>query len=372
MPVQTISGSNAVVTQSISTKSGGKLALAVQGSTGSVMPISISLPAHAFTEDLTLAVTSAMPMIQNRSGFVDIKIVAFTEAKVAITQFDQPIAINLGKVDPLAVLAFSSDDVAWQDIAKLTGDTLPTGSGEGYYIALNGDVVILTRHLTSFGTKVKPLPIEISTKERTLRVGEFFSLNLTGIQGAGHIWFVSSSPSVCGVSTWGIVHPLSAGDCNIQVSVSASGNYMDVHSEPFKFTIEPSVYAAQVSLNTAAPLAITKLPATTKLVGSIYFNRNTSALDRDAYVALAKVLLSLKNSQNYSVKLVGHSDATKGLNNDAISLARSKSVAKFLKLNAISGKIENIGQGTKNLVSTVRANYGMNRRVEVWVTTVNL
>jgi len=89
-------------------------------------------------------------------------------------------------------------------------------------------------------------------------------------------------------------------------------------------------------------------------------------------VALAKVLLSLKNSQNYSVKLVGHSDATKGLNNDAISLARSKSVAKFLKLNAISGKIENIGQGTKNLVSTVRANYGMNRRVEVWVTTVNL
>jgi outer membrane protein OmpA-like peptidoglycan-associated protein len=107
------------------------------------------------------------------------------------------------------------------------------------------------------------------------------------------------------------------------------------------------------------------------LIGSVYFNRNTSALDHKAYVALAKVLASLKSYKNYTIKLVGHSDVTKGLNNYAISLARGKTVAGFLKKNKTSGKIEIKGLAAKVLVANDQANGALNRHVEVWVTSVN-
>jgi outer membrane protein OmpA-like peptidoglycan-associated protein len=299
-----------------------------------------------------------------------------TKDNVAIKQFEQPLRINLGKLDSQAAIAYSSDDLAWNKIGKLVGDQLPAGRSEGYYIDENGDVIILTLHLTSFGTKIQSAKLEITTKEVTLTVGEAFTLDVSGIQGSGHVWFESNTPEICDVTSTGKVHPYKIGDCYIVVAVSASGNFMDVYSEPFKFSIEAAVTQSPVEvtkpdqIKVVAP-AITAVKPTTKLIGIVYFGRNTSALDHKAYVALSKVLASLKSFKNYSIKLVGHSDGSKGLNSYAISSARSKTVAGFLKKNKTSGKIVIKGLGAKELIANVRANDGLNRRVEVWVTTAN-
>jgi outer membrane protein OmpA-like peptidoglycan-associated protein len=343
-------------------KSGDTMALSVQGSSGLIMPVSISFPADASTQDLVISVSSVAPTLEPLPGFVAIQITAMTNDKVAITQFDQPLLINLGKLDLQAAIAYSSDGSTWNDIAKLEGDQLPAASGEGYFIAVNGDVIILTRHLTSFGTKIKPIALKVTTTEAKLTLNEVFSLDVSGIQGAGKIQFESTSPKVCYVTQKGKVIPHGTGECHVAVAVSASGNFMDAYSTPTKFIIEDAVFAS----SSAQPVSVS-IKQRTKLIGSVYFNRNSSALNQKAFVALAKVLASLKSYKNYTIKLVGHSDGTKGLNNQAISLARSKTVAGFLKKNKTSGKIAIEGLAAKELVASVRANDALNRRVEVWV-----
>jgi outer membrane protein OmpA-like peptidoglycan-associated protein len=209
--------------------------------------------------------------------------------------------------------------------------------------------------------------LELNTKEDTLTLGEDFQVDVTGIMGTGLVWFETRSPKVCDVTSLGKVHPYTTGECSIVVAVAASGYYMDAYSEPKKFQIKAS-NIAPVPVVTVIPAAT---PITPKLVlmGSVYFTRSTSALDNKAYLALAKILTSLKSKENYSINLVGYSDVSKGLNNYALSLARSKTVASYLKKNKVAVKISNVGRAANQLVSNLRADDPLNRRVELWVVT---
>ena len=79
------------------------------------------------------------------------------------------------------------------------------------------------------------------------------------------------------------------------------------------------------------------------------------------------MLTKLKSYKNFTIKLVGHSDASKGLDNSALSLTRSKTVAGYLEKSKVTGKIQIKGMAAKDLFSSDRANDALNRRVEVWV-----
>ena len=369
--LQVISTTNQVLTKTITPLTGGTVSVAIAGSNGIPMPVSILIPANASANDLIFTVSSPTLTVQSATGFVSIKVTAKTSDNVAVTAFDVPININLGKLDSGALLAYSSDGFTWNTISQLSSNVLPANLGEGFYITPNGDSVILTRHLTSFGTKLAPMLIEITTKEETLDVGEDFMLDVSGIKSQGHVWFTSTTPDVCDVTSHGKVHPYAAGECLIVVSVAANGDHMDVHSEPTRFEIRPVVVAPVIpapEITVAPVVSVPNIPVS-KLLGSVYFTRSTWALDHNAYLALSKLLTSLKKFKSYSILLVGHSDVSKGLDNQALSLARSKTVATYLKKNSVVAKVAYNGMAFKQLVSTDRVNDALNRRVEMWVIT---
>jgi outer membrane protein OmpA-like peptidoglycan-associated protein len=304
---------------------------------------------------------------------VNIKIVATTAEKTQVTQFAVPLSINLGALDSKAELAYSSDGLSWKTISQLNSSELPADKSEGFYLTPNGDSVILTRHLTSFATKVAAEPVEITTSEDTLTVGEDFTLDVTGIVGTGHVWFDSTTPDICDVTSQGKVHPYAVGTCLITVAVAASGNFMDVYSDLTKFEITAAVVtpvAPKVEEVTPVAVAIPLAPVS-KLLGSVYFTRSTWALDHNAYVALAKLLTSLKNLKNYSIMLVGHSDVSKGLDNKALSVARSKTVAAYLKKNMVVAKVAYKGVALQQIGTRTRVDDALNRRVEMWIITSN-
>jgi outer membrane protein OmpA-like peptidoglycan-associated protein len=250
-------------------------------------------------------------------------------------------------------------------IAKLSGTRLPSNLDEGYYIAANGDVIILTRHLTSFATKLKRSELVVTTTETTYTVGENFLLSVSGIQDSAEVNFESTTPNVCQVNSEGKVVPSLAGECNIAVSVPAAGNYMAAYSNSNKFIIEKVV----VTSSPAKPVALS-VKQTGKLIGSVYFPRNTSALDQKALVALKKILDKFKSYQSFTIKLVGHSYVNKSLNNSAITLARGKTVAEYFK-NKVIGKIQIVNISAKDVSSPNSVNDSIYRLVEVWVIPSN-
>ncbi|TSA48138.1 MAG: OmpA family protein [Actinomycetales bacterium] len=101
-------------------------------------------------------------------------------------------------------------------------------------------------------------------------------------------------------------------------------------------------------------------------IGVVYFTRSTYALDHNAFVALADILISLKSMKNRTITITGFTDITKGLDNSVISKARADTVRDYLLKNRIVGKFVVKGDGSTQLVAAGRSNDPLNRRVEIW------
>lgn len=343
-----------VVTKIISNSDGGVISVFLKDELGELSPITISIPSNVANEELQFSITSPILVSEMKAGFTTIKITAKNSANVAVIQFSEPLQINLGKVNPELIIASSSDGYLWNIIEKLNGVLLNINDQDGYYLNNNGEVIILTRHLTSFGTKIKRQNLEISTSERTLTFGEDFQLGITEVAGNGFVSFNSLTSDVCSVTSSGSVSSHSPGDCYLTASLTASGYYLDVKSAPKLFVIESAIRIPQ--------LEVTK-------IGTIYFTRSTSALDHKAYLALAKVLNNLKKYEKFTLKVTGFSDITLGLDNSVLSQNRAKSVAAYLRKNLVTSKISVSGAGASQTVAIARTADQLNRRVEVWVTS---
>jgi len=341
------------VTKNISNADGGAISVFLVNPSGALIPVSLLIPSNASTEDLKFTVTSPVASTDTKPGFVTIKIIALNAANVEVTKFIEPLQINLGKLDSNAAIASSQDGHSWLDIKKLTGTTLSSNDQDGYYLNDKSEVIILTLHLTSFGSKSKMEDLDISTSEKTFILGEDFQLAAIGVMGTGHVWYDSLATDICDVTSSGRVISFKTGNCYITISVSANGIYMDAVSAPKLFVIESAIQTEQL--------------LTTK-VGTIFFTRSTSALDHNAYLALAKVLALLAKQGKFTLKVIGYSDQTLGLDNSVLSLSRAKSVVSYLRKNLITSKISFSGAGNSQPVAIGRTADQLNRRVEIWST----
>ncbi len=341
------------VTKNISNADGGAISVFLVNPSGALIPVSLLIPSNASTEDLKFTVTSPVASTDMKPGFVTIKIIALNAANVEVTKFIEPLQINLGKLDSNAAIASSQDGHSWLDIKKLTGTTLSSNDQDGYYLNDKSEVIILTLHLTSFGSKSKMEDLDISTSEKTFILGEDFQLAAIGVMGTGHVWYDSLATDICDVTSSGRVISFKTGNCYITISVSANGIYMDAVSAPKLFVIESAIQTEQL--------------LTTK-VGTIFFTRSTSALDHNAYLALAKVLALLAKQGKFTLKVIGYSDQTLGLDNSVLSLSRAKSVVSYLRKNLITSKISFSGAGNSQPVAIGRTADQLNRRVEIWST----
>ncbi len=103
-----------------------------------------------------------------------------------------------------------------------------------------------------------------------------------------------------------------------------------------------------------------------RLISTILFTRSTSALDHNAYVALAQLLRRIEAGALFTFELRGYADKSKGLDNLALSLARAKSVRAFLIKNKVTGSKKVHGYSSSNSHSLTRSSDSIDRRVEVW------
>jgi outer membrane protein OmpA-like peptidoglycan-associated protein len=103
-----------------------------------------------------------------------------------------------------------------------------------------------------------------------------------------------------------------------------------------------------------------------RLISTILFTRSTSALDHNAYVALAQLLKQIEAGALSTFELRGYADKSKGLDNLALSLARAKSVRAFLIKNKVTGSKKVRGYSSSNSHSLTRSSDPVDRRVEVW------
>ena len=202
--------------------------------------VTVTAPAGILPDNARLDIVSGTAPEAVSAGLLQVEINAYDEQGVRITELKSVLTMNLGPL-PLKGndVVYSQDGLVWKSIAKLTGKVLPDGVGEGYYLDQDENVVILTRHLTFYGTKrlAKDLVLLSTVKER--EIGTNVRLALQGGSGTGALTFISLTPKICSITQKGVVTALSAGECSVDVVKNGDAIYSSGTSGPFALTVNP-------------------------------------------------------------------------------------------------------------------------------------
>ena len=228
------------------------VAASIQTTNKETLPISVAVPPNATTKNLTISISPVVTASEATSGFITIKILASDDNGTPITQFQEPLIVNLGKVAAGGHPSFSPDGFIWTPIQLLLGDTLSDGLQQGYYIDADGSTIILTRHLTYFGVKLVQAPLILSGISGELSVRARLLISVTGGSGDGILGFRTSTPDLCSISDLGQLTAINAGVCSLFASKAASGIYADAISSPLDLTISKAAPDAPTIGNATA------------------------------------------------------------------------------------------------------------------------
>jgi hypothetical protein len=167
-----------------------------------------------------------------------------------IPQLIEPMTMRFSTALGQFTVARSNDGFTWTPIPQIAGPTLPAGFIDGYYIDANGGVVILTNHLTEFGLKsLQKNPLTLVSSVTTLGVGKSTSISITGGSGSGGTRYVSTTPTICSVSSNGLITGVKAGLCTVTATKGGDAVYLHADvSTSLNITAQPgailSVYGA--------------------------------------------------------------------------------------------------------------------------------
>jgi hypothetical protein len=147
--------SNTVSTSAIEGSAGG-VATEVPGTSQAVV---VNWDAATFTEPVTVHVDPTPPP-QTSSALVGsgnqlISIVVTNASGQVVHDLSSPIDITFKNPPPNFVPVISTDGVNFRAVPLLSGTTLPAGQSDGYYVAADGSIHILTMHLTVFAVLYK-------------------------------------------------------------------------------------------------------------------------------------------------------------------------------------------------------------------------
>ncbi len=241
------------LTEVVKANEGAILFASIRAGDGSTVKVSVTVPSKSTLTDLTITIRPVIAASEVASGYVTIQISATDSEGLAVTQFEKPLAINLGKVAAGATPVFSQDGNVWTAIQPLSGTILTTDLQQGYYRAMDGSTIILSRHLTEFGAKIAQRPLVLTASSHRFAVGNTSSLTISGGSGDGKIEFTSNTPDTCSVSTVGLLIAELPGTCTMIAAKSGSGIYTNSVSSALTVTIYKTVpHAPIIGLATAA------------------------------------------------------------------------------------------------------------------------
>jgi len=204
--------------------------------------VTVTAPAGILPENARLDIVSGTAPEAVKAGLLQVEINAYDEQGVRITQLKNVLTMNLGPL-PLEGndIVYSQDGLVWKSISKLSGKVLPDDAGEGYYLDEDSNVIILTRHLTFYGTKRlgKDLVLLSTVKER--EIGTNVRLAIQGGSGTGALTFISLTPKICSITQKGVVTALAAGECSVDVVKNGDAIYSSGTSGPLALTVNPKL-----------------------------------------------------------------------------------------------------------------------------------
>lgn len=276
-PVTVVSPSFGPATFELIPEVDNKIDVQIQGtSTTTNLNISINIPKNSLTEETTVNVFSDSQFADIDSGFVSVRIESNrTSDNSEVTTFANAIEIRIPTTAIGASPAWSRDGLTWTLLPRLAAAFLPEGQSDGYFVNADGSYSFFTRHLTTFGLMRTQVPLALTSSNGGLKVHESVQLVYSGGTGSGAMMFKSKNPTVCSVSSGGIVSGLSIGECSVTVSKLGSGSYLDTTSIPMVYSI------SQVGLTNT-------------------FNGSTITIKRRAGMTTIKVSMPMK----YANKLI--------------------------------------------------------------------
>ncbi|MFA5775652.1 MAG: hypothetical protein WC864_09810, partial [Ilumatobacteraceae bacterium] len=239
LTVPSVPSETEAVTAVLSPTIDNKIDVQIQGtSTTANLNISINIPKNSLTEETTVNVFSNSQIADIDSGFVSVRIESNrTSDNAEVTTFANAIEIRIPTTAVGASPAWSRDGLTWTLLPRLSEPVLPEGQADGYFVNADGSYSFFTRHLTTFGLMRTQAPLTLTSPNSGLKVHESVQLLFSGGTGSGAIMFKSKNPTVCSVSSGGIVSGLSIGECSVTASKLGWGSYLDATSAPTVFSI---------------------------------------------------------------------------------------------------------------------------------------
>jgi hypothetical protein len=139
-------GQDGNITVTSASPSGGHTVSITWGGTSFHNPVVV----HA---DPTPPAVTSSALVGNGNQIVSI--IVTDQNGNAIHQLDAPLAVRFSNAPKGFVPVVSTDGVNYRQLTKITGTALAADQQDGYYVDTNGDVVVLTRHLTLFAVLYK-------------------------------------------------------------------------------------------------------------------------------------------------------------------------------------------------------------------------
>lgn len=186
-----------------------------------------------FSVAQTGTLVDAMPAMTEAvgAGYRVISITATGPDGGSVTELDDQLRLLFEPPAEGAVPVTSSDEgLTWEQLPLLSTPDLPPGQRDGYYIDADGNIWIITRHLSMFGVLApQALPLIITVDPGTLAVGDAALVGVAGGEGGGELTVVTTTPGVCALSEdeGGMtLTALAAGACELVAERGSSGRFI--------------------------------------------------------------------------------------------------------------------------------------------------
>lgn len=185
------------------------------------IPYSAAGPDARFTA--TALMSEAVP-----AGYRMMRLTAENADGSRVENLNVPVRIKLARPSSDAIPVYSGDGgTTWRFLTRLETSLLPEGVQDGYYLDADGEIWVLTRHLSMFGALApQAVPIVLAPGAPELIVGQSTMLTISGGDGDGAINSVSLTPEICSLTDSNTVTALTVGECIIEATKDASGRFV--------------------------------------------------------------------------------------------------------------------------------------------------
>jgi hypothetical protein len=148
------------------------------------------------------------------------------------TTFGQANVIRFGELPINGVVAMSSDEIMWDEMPRLSSQSLAADQQFGYFVDSTGAVTVLTKTTGSFGLRQRRESLGIQHWSDQMTPGSASRLQIEGGTGEDEVKIVvGDTGSVCQVSDVGVLSAVGSGFCYVTAVQGGGSMYMSAVSE---------------------------------------------------------------------------------------------------------------------------------------------